>query len=69
MVAGLSVGLTTITAQATIQLETQQSYSGMAEQGAICAAFHRLLELQSMVDPRIGKLWQQKIGFSTSFAP
>ena len=58
MVAGLCVGLTPITAQATIQLETWQSYGGMAEQGAICAAFSRLMELQSLVNPRIGKLWQ-----------
>ena len=39
MVVGLYVGLTPITAQATIQLEPWQSYSGMAEQGAIGAAF------------------------------
>ena len=60
MVAGLCVGLTPITAQATIQLETWQSYGGMAEQGAICAAFSRSMELQSLVDPRIGKLWQER---------
>ena len=56
MVAGLCVGLTPITAQVTIQLETWQSYGGMAEHGAICAAFSRLMELQSLVDPRISKL-------------
>ena len=57
MVVGLYVGLTPITAQATIQRETEQSYGSMAEQGAICAAFSRLMELQSLVDLRIGKLW------------
>ena len=60
MVVGLCVGLPPITAQATIQLETWQSYGDTAEQGAICAAFSRLLELQSLVDPRIGKLWQER---------
>ena len=58
MVVSLCVGLPPIIAQATIQLETWQSYGDMAEQGAICAAFSRLMELQSLVNPRIGKLWQ-----------
>ncbi len=66
MVEGLSVGLTPITAKATIQLETWQSYRGMAEQGAICAAFSRLMELQSLVDPRIGKLWQERHRYAGS---
>jgi hypothetical protein len=66
MVVGLSVGLTPITAKATIQLETWQSYRGMAEQGAICAAFSRLMELQSLVDPRIGKLWQERHRYAGS---
>ena len=66
MVVGLYVGLTPITAQATIQLETWQSYGGMAEQGAICAAFSRLMELQSLVDPRIGKLWQERHRYAGS---
>ena len=66
MVVGLCVGLTPITAKATIQLETWQSYGGMAEQGAICAAFSRLMELQSLVDPRIGKLWQERHRYAGS---
>ena len=45
MVMGLCVGLTPSTAPATIQIETWQSYGGMVEQGAICAAFSRLMEL------------------------
>ena len=60
MVAGLCVGLTSITSQATIQLETCYSCGGMAEQGAFYAAFSQLMELQSLVDPRIGKLWQER---------
>ena len=66
MVAGLCVGLTPITAQATIQLETRQSYGGMAEQGAICATFSQLMELQSLVDPRIGKFWQKRHRYAES---
>jgi hypothetical protein len=66
MVAGLCVSLTPITAQATIRLETWQSYCGMAEQGAICATFSRLMELQSLIDPRIGKLWQERHRFAKS---
>ena len=66
MVVGLCVGLPPITAQTTIQLETWQSYVGMAEQGAICAAFSQLMELQSLVDPRIGKLWQKRHRYAGS---
>ena len=66
MVVGLCVGLPPITAQATIQLETWQSYGDTAKQGAICAAFSRLLELQSLVDPRIGKLWQERHRYAGS---
>ena len=32
----------------------------MAEQGAICAAFSRLMQLQTQVHPRLGKLWQER---------
>ena len=66
MMAGVSVGLVPITAQATIQLETWQSYGGMAEHGAGCAAFSSLMELQSLVDPRIGKLWQERHRYAES---
>jgi hypothetical protein len=38
----------------------------MAEQSAICAAFSRLMELQSLVDPRIGKLWQERHRYAGS---
>ena len=41
-------------------MDSWQSYGGMAEQGAICAAFSRLMQLQSLVDPRLGKLWQER---------
>ena len=66
LVVGLCIGLTPITAPATIQLETWQSSGGMAEQGAICAAFSRLMELQSLVDQRIGKLWQERHRYARS---
>ena len=65
-VTGLGDGLTPITAQATIQLEIWKSYGGMAEQGTICAAFSRLMELQGSVDPRIGKLWQERHRYAGS---
>ena len=38
----------------------------MAEQGAICAAFSQLMELQSLVVPRIGKLWQERHRYAGS---
>jgi hypothetical protein len=61
MVVSLFVGLTPITAPATIQLKTWQSYGGMVEQGAICAAFSRLMELQNLA-------LQQKIDILESAA-
>ena len=66
MVTGLCDGLTPITTQATIQLEAWQSFGGMAEQGAICAAFSQLMKLQSLVDPRIGRLWQERHRYAGS---
>ena len=36
------------TAHAELRLETWQSYGAMAEQGGVCAAFARLMELQAM---------------------
>jgi hypothetical protein len=38
----------------------------MAKQGTSCAAFSRLMELQSLVDPRIGKLWQERHRYAGS---
>ena len=52
--------LVTQTAQSSVRLDSWQSYGGMAEQGAICAAFSRLMQLQTLVDPRLGKLWQER---------
>ena len=52
--------LVTQTAKSSVRLDSWQSYGGMAEQGAICAAFSRLMQLQTLVDPRLGKLWQER---------
>ena len=38
----------------------------MAEQGATCAAFSRLMQLQTLVDPRLGKLWQERQCYARS---
>ena len=38
----------------------------MAEQGAICAAFSRLMELQTLANPRLGKLWQERHRYAGS---
>ena len=44
----------------SVRLDSWQSYSGMAEQDAICAAFSQLMQLQTLVEPRLGKLWQER---------
>ena len=64
ILAGLCLTLVTNTAQSTVRLESWQSYGGMAEQGAICAAFSQLMELQTLVNPRLGKLWQERQNYA-----
>jgi len=64
--AGVWVALAINTAQSTVRLDSWQSYGGMAEQGAICAAFSRLMELQTLVNPRLGKLWQERHRYAGS---
>jgi hypothetical protein len=66
ILAGLCLTMVTNTAQSTVRLESWQSYGGMAEQGAICAAFSRLMELQTLVNPRLGKLWQERQNYAGS---
>ena len=48
------------TAHAELRLETWQSYGAMAEQGGVCAAFARLMELQAMFDVKRGELWLER---------
>ena len=52
--------LVTQTERSSVRLDSWQSYDGMAEQGAICAAFSRLMQLQTLVDLRLGKFWQER---------
>ena len=52
--------LVTQTALSSVRLDSWQSYSGMAEQDAICAAFSQLMQLQTLVEPRLGKLWKER---------
>ena len=52
--------LVTQTAQSSVSLDNWQSNGGMVEQGATCAAFSRLMQLQTLVDPWLGKLWQER---------
>ena len=56
----------TQTAQSSVRLDSWQSNGGMAEQGAICAAFSRLMQLEPLVDPRLRKLWQERQRFARS---
>ena len=51
--------LVTQTERSSVRLDSWQSYDGMAEQGAICAAFSRLIQLQTLVDLRLVELWQE----------
>ena len=52
------------TAHAELRLETWQSYGAMAEQGGVCAAFARLMELQAMFDVKRGELWLERRKFA-----
>ncbi|MGB2021099.1 MAG: hypothetical protein ACPHVI_04560, partial [Candidatus Puniceispirillaceae bacterium] len=59
---GMSLGA--VTAQANIDLKSWKSYGNLAEQGAICASFASLMESQSVLNPDMGRLWQERRKFS-----
>ncbi len=60
----LSIALSLSSARAELRIEEWDTYGAMAEQGAVCAAFARIMELQSMVDERTGQLWLERRKFS-----
>ena len=62
LVAGMS--LCGASARANIDLKTWKNYANMAEQGAICASFSTLMEAQSLLNPDMGRLWQERRKFS-----
>ena len=47
-------------AYAELRLEEWKNYAPLAEQGAICASFSALMETQSLLNPDIGTLWQER---------
>jgi len=49
---------------AELQLETWKVYGQMAEQSAICANFSKLMESQSILNPDLGALWQERRKFA-----
>lgn len=49
-----------------IYLNDWENYATMAEQGAVCGAFANIMELQSMVDIHLGKLWGERRKFAGS---
>lgn len=53
-----------VNAQAELRLETWSSYGQLAEQGAICASFSALMESQSVLNPDLGTLWQERRKFA-----
>ena len=62
-ILALSIGLIsfgTAVARAEMRIDLWKTYGAMAEQGAVCAAFARLMELQSMVDEKNGLLWLER---------
>lgn len=52
------------TAFAELRLDTWKTYGAMAEQGSVCAAFARLMELQSTIDAKHGALWFERRKFA-----
>lgn len=60
----MGVSLCGGTAQANIDLKSWKSYGNLAEQGAICASFASLMESQSLLNPDMGRLWQERRKFS-----
>ena len=62
LVAGMS--LFSASARANFDLKTWKNYANLAEQGAICASFSTLMEAQSLLNPDMGQLWQERRKFS-----
>ena len=50
--------------QAELELETWKVYGQLAEQSAICANFSKLMESQSILNPDLGALWQERRKFA-----
>lgn len=51
-------------AQAELRLGEWKNYGAMAEQGGVCAAFARIMELQGIIDTQTGDLWLERRKFS-----
>jgi len=51
-------------AKAELRLEQWKTYGAMAEQGGLCGAFARIMELQQGIDPRSAKLWLERRNYS-----
>ncbi|MDB3891971.1 hypothetical protein N9368_02540 [Alphaproteobacteria bacterium] len=62
--APIMVFMATPMARAELRLDEWKSYGAMAEQGGVCAAFARIMELQSVIDAQTGKLWLERRKFS-----
>jgi len=64
MVLAVGMSLYSVSARANIDLKTWKNYANLAEQGAICASFSTLMEAQSVLNPYMGRLWQERRKFS-----
>ena len=64
MLLSMGISLYGVTARANIDLKSWKSYGNLAEQGAICASFASLMESQSLLNPDMGRLWQERRKFS-----
>jgi len=62
--APIMVFMATPMARAELRLDEWKSYGAMAEQGGVCAAFARIMELQSIIDAKTGRLWLERRKFS-----
>ena len=51
-------------AKAELRLDQWTTYGAMAEQGGVCAAFARIMELQGILDKKTGQLWLERRKFS-----
>lgn len=51
-------------AKAELRLDQWTNYGAMAEQGGVCAAFARIMELQGILDKKTGQLWLERRKFS-----
>lgn len=64
IISAMMTAFTSSSGRTQLRLDEWQLYGTMAEQGGICAAFARIMELQGILDSDEGKLWRERRNYA-----